>query len=95
MQIRGTLMLLGASFFWGTTFVAQMSGMDELGPFSYAAARYFIGFLSMLAVMYFTHEERFKAEFYAEFFYFWEVPFNKSPCNTQLRAKRRSSRVCT
>ncbi len=61
MQIRGTLMLLGASFFWGTTFVAQMSGMDELGPFSYMAARYFIGFLSMLAVMYFTHEERFKA----------------------------------
>lgn len=53
-------MLFGASFFWGTTFVAQMSGMDGLGPFSYAAARYFIGFLSMLAVMYFTHEQRFK-----------------------------------
>ena len=58
MQLRGALMLLGASFFWGTTFVAQMSGMDGLGPFSYAAARYFIGFLAMLAVMYFTHEER-------------------------------------
>ena len=58
MQLRGALMLLGASFFWGTTFVAQMSGMDGLGPFSYAAARYFIGFLAMLAVMYFTHEEK-------------------------------------
>ena len=53
-------MLFGASFFWGTTFVAQVDGMGELGPFSYAAARYFIGFLSMLAVMYFTHEQRFK-----------------------------------
>ena len=58
MQLRGALMLLGASFFWGTTFVAQMSGMDGLGPFSYAASRYFIGFLAMLAVMYFTHKER-------------------------------------
>ncbi len=46
MQIKGTLMLLGAAFFWGTTFVAQMQGMDDLGPFSYAAARYLIGFLS-------------------------------------------------
>lgn len=60
MKLRGALMLLGASFFWGTTFVAQMSGMDGLGPFSYAAARYFIGFLAMLAVMYFTHAERLK-----------------------------------
>ncbi len=58
MKLRGALMLLGASFFWGTTFVAQMSGMDGLGPFSYAAARYFIGFLAMLGVMYLTHAER-------------------------------------
>ena len=58
MQLRGALMLLSASFFWGTTFVAQMSGMDGLGPFSYAAPRYFVGFLAMLAVMYFTRKER-------------------------------------
>ena len=48
MQLRGTLMLLGASFFWGTTFVAQMDGMEGLGPFSYAAPRYLLGFLSVL-----------------------------------------------
>ena len=36
MQAKGTLMLLGAAFFWGTTFVAQLTGMDGLGPFSYA-----------------------------------------------------------
>ena len=58
MKLRGALMLLGASFFWGTTFVAQMSGMDGLGPFTYAAARYFIDFLAMLGVMYLTHAER-------------------------------------
>ncbi len=60
MQIRGALMLLGASFFWGTTFVAQMSGMDGLGPFSYMAARFFIGFLSLLAILIYTAKFRAK-----------------------------------
>ncbi len=60
MQLRGALMLLAASFFWGTTFVAQMSGMEGLGPFSYAAARYFMGFLSLLAVLIWTRKMRAK-----------------------------------
>ncbi len=58
MQLRGTLMLLGAAFFWGTTFVAQMTGMDGLGPFSYAAARYLLGFLSLVTVLIFTRKQR-------------------------------------
>ena len=58
MQIRGTLMLLGAAFFWGTTFVAQLTGMDGIGPFSYAAARYLMGFLSLVAVLIYTRRSR-------------------------------------
>ena len=58
MQLRGTLMLLGAAFFWGTTFVAQVTGMDDLQPFSYAAARYFVGTLSLVAVLIFTRRQR-------------------------------------
>ena len=58
MQVRGTLMLLGAAFFWGTTFVAQLTGMDDLQPFSYAAARYFVGTLSLVAVLIFTRRQR-------------------------------------
>ena len=58
MQIKGTLMLLGAAFFWGTTFVAQLTGMDGLGPFSYAAGRYLMGFLSLTAVLIFTRKQR-------------------------------------
>ena len=50
MQLRGTLMILLASFFWGTTFVAQMTGMDNLGPFSYAASRFTLGFIFLLIV---------------------------------------------
>ena len=51
-------MLLGASFFWGTTFVAQMSGMDGLGPFSYMAARFFIGTVALSIILFFTRRER-------------------------------------
>ncbi|MBQ6131732.1 MAG: DMT family transporter [Selenomonadaceae bacterium] len=58
MQIKGTLMLLGAAFFWGTTFVAQLSGMDGLGPFSYAAPRYLTGFLSLVALLIYTRKSR-------------------------------------
>ena len=36
-------MLLAASFFWGTTFVAQVVGMEGLGPYSYAALRFALG----------------------------------------------------
>ena len=60
MQIKGTLMLLGAAFFWGTTFVAQLEGMDDLGPFSYAAARYLTGFMSLVAVLLYTSKQRAK-----------------------------------
>ncbi|MBQ3434521.1 MAG: DMT family transporter, partial [Selenomonadaceae bacterium] len=45
-------------FFWGTTFVAQLEGMDGLGPFSYAAARYLAGFVSLVAVLLYTHKQR-------------------------------------
>ena len=58
MRLRGNLFLLTAAFIWGTTFVAQMVGMDALGPFSYAAARYFLGFLSLSAIYYFFRGER-------------------------------------
>ena len=60
MQVKGTLMLLGASFFWGTTFVAQMTGMEGIGPFTYAAARYFLGLLSLIAVLIYTRKQRAK-----------------------------------
>lgn len=52
MRLRGTIFLLLAAFLWGTTFVAQMNGMDHLGPFTYAASRYFLGFCSLLLLLY-------------------------------------------
>ena len=33
------------TFIWGTTFIAQDTGMDNIGPFTFNAVRFFIGFL--------------------------------------------------
>lgn len=48
--MQGNLYLLLAAFFWGTTFVAQLVGMDGIGPFTYGMGRYIIGFFVVLLV---------------------------------------------
>ena len=48
LRLRGNILLLITAFIWGTTFVAQQTGMDKIGPFTYAAARYFLGTISLL-----------------------------------------------
>ena len=58
MRLRGTLMLLAASFFWGTTFVAQILGMEGLGPYTYAAARFALGVLFIGALWFLYRDKR-------------------------------------
>lgn len=50
--MKGNLMLLAAALIWGTTFVAQVVGMDGLGPFTYAMARYLLGLLFLIGLWY-------------------------------------------
>ena len=51
-------MLLAASFFWGTTFVAQILGMDGLGPYTYAAFRFALGVLFIGALWFLYRDKR-------------------------------------
>jgi len=39
--------LIICTFIWGTTFVAQDSGMGHIGPFTFNAVRFFVGFLAV------------------------------------------------
>ncbi len=57
-MLRGNLMLLLAAFIWGTTFVAQIMGMEGLGPFTYAFSRFSLGLFFLLGVLYVTREGR-------------------------------------
>ena len=45
-----TVSLLSAllcTFIWGTTFIAQDTGMDNIGPFTFNAVRFFVAFLAV------------------------------------------------
>ena len=45
-----TISLLSAllcTFIWGTTFIAQDTGMDDIGPFTFNTVRFFVGFLAV------------------------------------------------
>ena len=35
------------TFIWGTTFIAQDTGMDNIGPFTFNAVRFFVAFLAV------------------------------------------------
>ncbi len=36
------------TFIWGTTFIAQDTGMDKIGPLTFNATRFFVGFLTII-----------------------------------------------
>ena len=39
------------TFIWGTTFIAQDTGMDDIGPFTFNAVRFFVGFVVLVLLM--------------------------------------------
>ncbi len=39
--------LIICTLIWGTTFIAQDSGMDNIGPFTFNSARFYVGFLAV------------------------------------------------
>tara|TARA_B100001093_G_scaffold412504_1_gene402181 strand:- start:3031 stop:3933 length:903 start_codon:yes stop_codon:yes gene_type:complete len=39
---------VSCSFLWGTAFIAQDTGMDYIGPWTFSAARLVLGFLTLL-----------------------------------------------
>ena len=38
------------TFIWGTTFIAQDTGMDNIGPLTFNSARFFVGFITILPI---------------------------------------------
>ena len=41
------LCLIGCTLIWGTTFIAQDTGMDNIGPFTFNCVRFAVGFLAV------------------------------------------------
>ena len=73
MKLRGSLCLLLAAFIWGITFVAQLAGMDNIGPFTYGLARYVVGVMAILVVWYGFREKRRDAKERGEYYSGWKA----------------------
>ena len=69
------LSALLCTFIWGTTFIAQDTGMDNIGPFTFNAVRFFIGFLAITPLVMMFELKKFKSELKSDFKTFINLTF--------------------
>jgi len=50
--------LIICTLIWGTTFIAQDTGMDNIGPFTFNSVRFFVGFLAVLPFVLFFEKKK-------------------------------------
>jgi drug/metabolite transporter (DMT)-like permease len=55
--LRSDIMLLLTSAIWGFAFVAQLKGMEYIGPYLYNAIRFALGSVSLLPLIYFLNRK--------------------------------------
>ncbi|PPR50602.1 MAG: hypothetical protein CFH15_00445 [Alphaproteobacteria bacterium MarineAlpha5_Bin5] len=60
---QANLLMLLATFIWGTAFVAQTTGMGAIGPFTFSFARFFFATLTVLPLAFFLEYSNFKKIF--------------------------------
>ena len=53
---------LVTTFIWGTAFIAQDTGMDNIGPLTFNSARFVVGFLTIIPFAIFFEREKIKIE---------------------------------
>ena len=56
------LSALACTFIWGTTFIAQDTGMDFIGPYLFNSVRFFVGFLVLLPFFLLFEKKNLKKE---------------------------------
>jgi len=69
------LSALLCTFIWGTTFIAQDTGMDNIGPFTFNAVRFFIGFLAITPLVFLFELKKYKLEFKSDIKTFINLTF--------------------
>ena len=50
--------LVACALIWGTTFIAQDTGMDNIGPFTFNSFRFFVGFLTILPFVFLFEKKK-------------------------------------
>jgi drug/metabolite transporter (DMT)-like permease len=69
------LSALLCTFIWGTTFIAQDTGMDNIGPFTFNAVRFFVGFLAITPLVFLFELKKYKSEFKSDIKTFINLTF--------------------
>ena len=69
------LSALLCTFIWGTTFIAQDTGMDNIGPFTFNALRFFIWFLAITPLVFLFELKKYKSEFKSDIKTFINLTF--------------------
>jgi len=52
--------LVVCTLIWGTTFIAQDAGMDNIGPFTFNFVRFFVGFLAVAPFVFLFEKKKIK-----------------------------------
>jgi len=55
--------LIACTFIWGTTFIAQDTGMDNIGPFTFNSVRFFVGFLVVAPFVFLFERKKINSQF--------------------------------
>ena len=59
-KIISFICLVTCTLIWGTAFIAQYTGMDNIGPFTFNSARFYIGFLAVAPFVFLFEKKKIK-----------------------------------
>ena len=54
--------LVVCTLIWGTAFIAQATGMDNIGPFTFNSARFYVGFLAVAPFVFLFEKQKIKQQ---------------------------------
>ena len=54
--------LVVCTLIWGTAFIAQATGMDNIGPFTFNSARFYVGFLAVAPFVFLFEKKKIKQQ---------------------------------
>jgi len=57
-KIISFICLIACTFIWGTTFIAQDTGMDNIGPYTFNSVRFFVGFFAVAPFFFFFERKK-------------------------------------
>tara|TARA_B110000196_G_scaffold279541_1_gene259205 strand:+ start:608 stop:1501 length:894 start_codon:yes stop_codon:yes gene_type:complete len=65
--------LIICTLIWGTTFIAQDKGMDNIGPFTFNSVRFFVGFLAVSPFVFFFERKKINYQIKNKKFFFFKL----------------------